>query len=344
MEQTAFRRNIHDPDTLKEFASRFPRPELLDYLYVLTYADLSALNANVWTEWKAAMLQELYQRTAEILRRNLKGKEIDAFHREQNDEAAERVVGALKGTIPPAKVMAHLAGVRNASYVALFSAEEIGEHIARGDGSEPVSALFVRGDAHTEITVIARDAPFALAKCCAVLSANDADIFDANVFTRDDGLIIDRFRVTDAGSKESLDSARCTKIAGDLRLVMRGELDIEQLFREHDRKWKRRPKAPANPIVTTDVRFIENPHFTIIDVYAPDAVGFLYRVTETISRLGLDIYFAKIGTRVDGIVDAFYTLDRDGKRVTDTVQQEKIRESILATIQRLAMERLERTS
>ncbi len=52
MEQTAFRRNIHDPETIKEFAARFVRPVLLDYLYVLTYADLSALNASVWTEWK----------------------------------------------------------------------------------------------------------------------------------------------------------------------------------------------------------------------------------------------------------------------------------------------------
>ncbi len=344
MEQTAFRRNIHDPDTLKEFASRFERPELLDYLYVLTYADLSALNASVWTEWKAAMLQELYQRTAEVLRRNLTGAEIDTFHREQNDEAAERVVEALRATIPPDEVRRHLEGVGNASYVSLFSEEEIGRHILMGADREPVSALFARAEAHTEITVIARDAPFALSKFCAVLSANDADIFDANVFTRDDGLIIDRFRVTDAGTKAGLDQARCEKIAGDFRLVMQGALDIARLFSEHDRKWRRRPKPPANPTVTTDVRFEENPNFTIIDVYAPDSVGFLYRVTETMSELGLDICFAKIATRVDGIVDAFYTLDREGKRVTDPGARERIREAVLATIRRLAGERLDHTS
>ncbi|HEX7573259.1 MAG TPA: [protein-PII] uridylyltransferase [Bacteroidota bacterium] len=344
MEQTAFRRNIHDPDTLREFASRFERPEQLDYLYLLTYADLSALNASVWTEWKAAMLQELYQRTSEVLRRNLTGSQIDEFHRGKNDEAAESVVEALSGSIPREQVRRHIAGVGSASYVALFSEEEIGQHILKGADSEPVSALFSRAGGHTEITVIARDAPFALSKFCAVLSVNDADIFDANVFTRDDGLIIDRFRVTDSGTKQGLEQRRCEKIAGDLRLVMEGALDIENLFREHDKKWKRRPKAPANPSVTTDVRFEENPHYTIIDVYAPDSVGFLYRVTETMSDLGLDIFFAKIATRVDGIVDAFYTLDRSGKQVTDRGTRESIRERILATIQHLAGERLDRTS
>jgi [protein-PII] uridylyltransferase len=344
MEQTAFRRNVHDPDTLREFASRFERPEQLDYLYVLTYADLSALNAGVWTEWKAAMLQELYQRTAEVLRRNLTGSQIDEFHREKHDETAERVVNALSGSIPRERVMRHITGVGNASYVALFSEKEIEQHILKGADSDPVSALFSRVGGHTEITVIARDAPFTLSKFCAVLAANDADIFDANVFTRDDGLVIDRFRVTDSGTKQELEQRRCEKIAGDLRLVIEGTLDIERLFREHDKKWKRRPRRPANPSVTTDVRFEENPHYTIIDVYAPDSVGFLYRVTEAMSALGLDIYFAKIATRLDGIVDAFYTLDRSGKQVTDPVTKERIREMILETIQRLAGERLDRTS
>jgi [protein-PII] uridylyltransferase len=344
MEQTAFRRNVHDPDTLREFASRFERPELLDYLYVLTYADLSALNASVWTEWKAAMLQELYQRTAEVLRRKLTGVEIDEFHRGITDEAAENVVEFLSRSIPPERVRRHIAGVGDASYVALFSEEEIEQHILKGGDSVPVSALFARAGGHTEITVIARDAPFALSKFCAVLSVNDADIFDANVFTRDDGLIIDRFRVTDSGTKQGLEQRRCEKIAGDLRLVMEGALDIENLFREHDKKWKRRPKLPTNPSVTTDVRFEENPRYTIIDVYAPDSVGFLYRLTETMSELGLDIRFAKIATRVDGIVDAFYTLDRSGKQITDPATRERIRERILSTIQRLAGERLDRTS
>jgi [protein-PII] uridylyltransferase len=344
MEQIAFRRNIHDPDTLKEFASRFERPELLDYLYVLTYADLSALNVNVWTEWKAAVLGELYQRTAEVLRRKLTGAEIDRLHREKTNEAAERVVEVLRASIPPETVRRHIAGIDSASYVSLFTEEEIGQHIIRGVDSEPVSALFSRAGGHTEVTVIARDAPFALSKFCAVLSANDADIFDANVFTRDDGLIIDRFRVIDAATKKGLEESRWRKIEGDLRLVMQGVLDIDHLFREHDKKWKRRPKRPVNPLVKTDVCFEENPRYTIIDVYAPDSAGFLYRVTETMSELGLDIYFAKIATRVDGIVDAFYVLDRAGRQITDPAVMEEIRGQILATIQRLARERLDRLS
>ena len=336
MEQIAFRRNVHDPDTLKEFAARFEKPHYLDYLYLLTYADLSAVNPGVWTEWKATMLRELYQRTAEVLARNLHGDQVDRFHHARREEVQERLASRLSADLPVAEVERHLHGMQNDSYFSLFTEDEIREHIVRSSGGEQVSAMFVDTGGSTEVTVIARDAPFALSRFCAVLSANDANIFDANIFTRDDGIIIDRFRVADAGTRKELDSVVCRKIAEDLKLVMKGTLDIEHVFREHHRRWKRRPRQPANPSIRTDVQFEDNPRFTIIDVYAPDAVGFLYRVTGTISRLGMNIYFAKIATRVDGIIDSFYVLDRGGTPVTDPQRRQEIRENILATIKELA--------
>ncbi len=340
MEQIAFRRNIHDPETIKEFAQKFPRPELLDYLYVLTYADLSAVNKSVWTEWKSAMLRDLYQLTAEVLRRNLRGDQIDEFQRSKQEAAAQSVVEALSDAIPRDRIERHLKGMQNDSYLSLFTEEEIGEHITTSSALETVSTSFRHGQGYTEVTVVAQDAPFALSRFCAVLSANDANIFDANIFTRDDGIIIDRFRVVDAGTKRAMDQRACAKIAEDLKHVLQGKLDIEQLFHEHRRKWKRRPKPPANPNIRTGVEFEDNPKFTIIDVYAPDSAGFLYRITEAISKLGLDIYFAKIATRVDGIVDAFYTLDRSGRPVSEPERQEAIRLEILETVKALSEQEL----
>jgi [protein-PII] uridylyltransferase len=84
------------------------------------------------------------------------------------------------------------------------------------------------------------------------------------------------------------------------------------------------------------VTFEDHPQFTIIDVYAPDMLGLLHRITETISRLGLNISFAKIATRVDGIVDSFYLLDAEGKKLADPEQQKTVKREILATIQALS--------
>jgi [protein-PII] uridylyltransferase len=42
MEQTAFRRNLNDPETLNNFTSRFTSIDELEQLYLLTYADSSS--------------------------------------------------------------------------------------------------------------------------------------------------------------------------------------------------------------------------------------------------------------------------------------------------------------
>ena len=340
MEQIAFRRNIHDPETIREFAGRFDKPEQLDYLYVLTFADLSAVNINVWTEWKAAILQELYQRTSEVLRRQLRGDAIDAYHRERRAAVVGQLIDSLSVTLPRDEVERHVRSVQNDSYFSLFSEEEIRRHILAGDLEGPVNVSFAHSGGYTEVTVVARDAPFALSRCCAVLAANDANIFDANIFTRDDGTIIDRFRVADAATQTGLEEHVCRKIAEDLEKVMAGAVGVEHLFAEHRRKWKRRPRLPVNPTIRADVVFEDTARFTIIDVYAADSVGFLYRVTETMSRVGLDIYFAKIATRVDGIVDAFYVLDRSGQPLRDGGARESVRQEILNTIRALEEEQL----
>jgi [protein-PII] uridylyltransferase len=138
--------------------------------------------------------------------------------------------------------------------------------------------------------------------------------------------------VVDAPTGRPLNQRVCAKVQEDLVKVAEGVLDIKELFQEHHRKWKRRPKEALNPSVRTDVTFEDTPRHTIIDVYAPDSVGLLYRITETISGLGLDIYFAKIATRVDGIVDSFYVLDRSGAPVSDRTRREAVKAKILETI------------
>ena len=76
MEQTAFRRNLNDPETLNSFTSRFNSIEDLDQLYLLTYADLSAVNSVVWTSWKSELLAELYRKTRAMLEEKISGEDL----------------------------------------------------------------------------------------------------------------------------------------------------------------------------------------------------------------------------------------------------------------------------
>lgn len=331
MEHVAFRRNLSDPQTIIDFCARIPRPSLLDYLYVLTYADLSAVNKTVWTDWKGMLLFELYRKSKEVLKGSLSQEQVRLAAETTHAKAVQQLVQSLAGVLPEESSSGHLGAVNNAAYLAAFNAEEIAEHIRRIERNEAVEVLFTHQDLMTEVTIIARDHPFALSHFCGVLSANDANILDAHIFTRNDGMIIDKFRVTDFLQHKRLTESQCTKIRQELSDVISGSTDIEHLLDRHRMKWKRLAKT-VNPNARIGVEFEEHPLYSIIDVFAPDRLGFLYKITEAISRLDLDIASAKIATRADGIVDSFYVRGRDGRRIEDPGHREAVRKALLQTM------------
>ncbi|MGB2868702.1 MAG: [protein-PII] uridylyltransferase [Bacteroidota bacterium] len=343
MEQVAFRRNLNDPLTIADFAARVKSRSRLDLLYVLTYSDLSAVNKHVWTEWKEMLLFDLYKKTRAALDSRMTSEEIQQWSTEQSSAAAAGVSKKLSKSFSREEIQRHLNLIENPSYLAAFTVDEIGEQLQALKQDRKVSLLFNHWSDFTEITVIAGDAPFALSKFCGVLSANDANIFDASIFTRNDGLIIDKFRVVDFFSKSVLTEAQCRKIRTEMADVLEGKTDIVNLLQRHRMKWKRR-SAGVNPNIRIDVEFENHPKFTIIDVFATDTLGFLHKVTETISKLGLNISFAKIATRVDGIVDTFYVLDMQGKTIEDPDRREAVRSGILATVRDLAESELATTT
>jgi [protein-PII] uridylyltransferase len=331
MEQVAFRRNLNDTLTIMQYSSMFKDSSLLSYLYVLTYADLSAVNRSVLTQWKETLLTELYIKTKRILDQHLTEEELQRQSIEQNADRMTHVIEKLRPDFDESEIHSHLQRIEEFGYFTLFSPEEIGKHITAIRALDSVAVLFNNTEKFTEVTVLAPDAPYALSKFCGVLTANDANIFDAQIITRTDGIIIDKFRVVDFFSKAALPEHVCQKIAKELLDVMRGTTVISSLLERHRAKWKRRIQPP-NPNIRHDVAFEEHPNFTLIDIYAADTLGFLHKITTAISEVGLNISFAKIATRVDGIVDSFYVLDGSGKKITDPEKLELIRQVLLKSI------------
>ena len=72
--------------------------------------------------------------------------------------------------------------------------------------------------------------------------------------------------------------------------------------------------------------------FTIIEVYTHDFPGLLYKLTDTLFRCKLDIWVAKIATKVDQGVDVFYVRDFDGQKVGEADQVAAIKEAIRAVL------------
>jgi [protein-PII] uridylyltransferase len=312
MEQVAFRRNLNDPETLNTFSLKFSSVEELDLLYLLTFADLSAVNSAVWTSWKSDLLSELYRKAKSMIEEQISGEELLVA----NTFNVTRDISKFSSDVSEHHVQEHLDSINDVAYSHIFSDEDIARHVEEIRRGVNLSVIFKENIDFTNMTVITKDTQGLLSKICGVLSINDANIHDARIFTRKDGIVIDTFSVTDFRTHKKLSVDNYSEIEKDLSDVLSGIIQLSQEFAGLKSKWWRIENKLFKRTGKIKIEFEKHKKYTIIDVFSPDRLGFLYQVTNKMNELGLVIYFAKIATKGDDIVDSFYVLYRNGRKVS----------------------------
>src|SRR4029450_7667134 len=86
---TAQKQDIGDPQVINAFARKVGDEAHLDYLYVLTCADVRGTNPKLWNSWKASLFHEFYERVKRALRRGLESP-IDQDELTRETQAAAR--------------------------------------------------------------------------------------------------------------------------------------------------------------------------------------------------------------------------------------------------------------
>ena len=312
MEQVAFRRNLNDPETLDNFVNIFLNKTQLKYLYLLTYADLSAVSPMVWTNWKSDLMEELYRKSFMMLSDKLSGEELlyeNTLAMLNNPLIADNEVIKL-----------HVESIDDAGYLQLYSHAEITEHVKQIERGHNISVFFKQDKGFTNITVITKDSEALLSRLCGSLSISDLNIHDAKIFTRKDGFVIDNFNVTDFRKKSEISEEKYVTIKKNITAALNNELHIVAEFKKIKTRWWRIENKIFKRKDKIKIDFEEYDKYSIIDVYSPDKIGLLYQITNKMNELGLVIYFAKISTRADDIVDSFYVLDRNGNKITQADQ------------------------
>ena len=328
MSNTAFRRDVDDPQTVADFCAVVQSVERLRLLLVLTVADIRAVGPGVWNGWKAGLLRGLHAAAEE----RLTGGHASGG-REARVARAQEEMRALLFDLPAAAVEAHIAR-GYPSYWLSFDAESHARHarMAHEAGSRPLM-IRNRVDSRrsvTEITIYALDHPGLFARIAGAMAVSGAGIVDAKIFTMTDGMALDTFWVQDANG-DPFD--RPDKLA---RLYSRIEQTLAGRLRPRDELGK----PPAVPSRTSVFKvapriFIDNDAsrtHTVIEVNAQDRAGLLYDLTRALSALNLQIASAHITTFGETAVDVFYVKDLFGLQVTHEGKLAQIREALLLLI------------
>ncbi|WP_448191764.1 [protein-PII] uridylyltransferase [Azospirillum sp. sgz301742] len=327
---TAFKRDLEDEKTARDFVALVQSPERLRLLLVLSVADIRAVGPQRWNNWKATLLRELYNRSEELMSGGL-----SAEGRERRIQAAQ---GALREELAadfePAEVDAHLT-LGYPAYWLSFDAETLGRHARLMRSAErdqrplTVETRVDRGRAVTEVTIHTTDHHGLFSRLSGAFAASGADIVDAKIFTMTNGMALDVFSVQDAVSGGAFEGGdKLAKLSVTIEKVLGGQLKPLQ-----DLANRRSPMTSRARVFHVPPRaLIDNAAsttHTVIEVNGRDRPGLLYDVTRALSNLSLQISSAKIATFGEKAIDVFYVKDVFGLKVTHDTKLAQIRERLL---------------
>ncbi len=327
MSRTAQREDISDPEVINRFAARIGDKARLDYLYLLTVADIHGTNPELWNSWRDSLLQGLYATTAKALRRGLDNP-VDADELIQETVAQTRELLSMEKSISVSA--AALWSTLGEDYFLRYTADEIAWHtktIMRTREEDLPLVLARSGRGGLELFLYAHDRANFFASTTAALNRQNLTIMDARIITADNGMTLDSYVVLEADGGEILDDTRLREILESLNRDLR---DIAGLPRLMQRRINRRLKHFRTP---TRVNFLpeDGRDRTRMEVIAGDQPGLLFTIGCAFLDADVAVQNAKILTVGERAEDIFYLTERDGTPLRDGTRK-KLSEFIIPAL------------
>jgi len=320
---TATRRDLDDPAVVRQVAKTVGEARRLHLLYLLTIADARATGPEAWSEWKDALVRELYNKALRVLAAGPVLK-VDAVAARALEVAAH--APDLVTLAEPLLASFPASYLRSASVADL--AEELrlvlgARDLSRGAGARWRLDTDPRNGQPT-LTVCVPDRPGTLARTAGVLALNQISVLRAQAYATTDGIALERFVI------DPPRHVNWSKVTGDLEAAWSGRLAVEARLARKARDY-RRGDFPA-----PDVRVLpdESEGSTVVEVRAPDALGLLHAIAGAFADLDLDLHVAKIDTLGQRVVDVFYVHVPGGAKLTDD-QATEVKLAIRHRVQRL---------
>jgi [protein-PII] uridylyltransferase len=309
MSVAAFRRDMEDPEVVKQFAKLVGTEQRLKMLCLLTMADLEAVGPDVLTPWKEELLWRLYVDTYNRLTLGYGDEVIDT-----TASGLVEITTARPDDITQDDLERFLEGLPQ-RYLRLVDQARVYEHVRLSRNLQRFEAhcSLQQKDSSWELTIVSLDQPQLFSKICGVLSYFGMDILRGQAMTNRHDVALDLFQFTDRENAFSLNPSGQSELAQLLDDVVAGREDIDRKLHSKALGLARRRSVRVAPMVHFDNQYSDR--FSILEIVTQDAWGLLFHVSRVISRHECDIELVLISTEGDRAIDVFH-LTKNGAKIS----------------------------
>jgi glutamate-ammonia-ligase adenylyltransferase len=283
------------------------------------------------------------------------GKKLIELYEQHTDairSVFDRIVGGAddEATTSSLQIEPHVTRMAP-SYGETFTTDEIGRHAAmvrRLSHDHPLElSVDELEDGRRRITIVSYDHLGMLSIITGLLQAFGFDIIDGHIFTYEplEGRIQtevqepDRQHIVDVFTVRSIKGPPGRQVWSDYEKDLRDMIEalgegrraeVQGMLAERIASATPRSDAPRQlyPVdITIDNQ--TDDRYTVLHIDAPDAIGFLYELTNALTLLEVDIARVDVSSVGERVRDTLYVSDLAGRRLTDEEDQTRIR---LATV------------
>ena len=330
MSGVAQREDIHDPEVINAFALRMGDQLHLDYLFVLTVADINGTNPNLWNTWRASLLRKLYFATKRALSQGL---EVTVGKDTLVQQNRERALAVLLETGFTHKQVIELWQHASEDYFLRESVRDIvwqTEALAI-HANERTPLVIIRNftdlqqEGATQVFVRATNSAFLFANLSAALERLNLNIHDARMYVMGAEVCVLSFIVLETdGRPLKRDEAQL----GQMQKMLQ-----EAAAAEHQQS-RNRPQAPTrkqrhfNRHTVTTLANIDSKPYSILEVLCPDRPGLLASVADVFIEMGIVLHNAKITTLGENVEDVFFITDNNNHKLCDPAVIEELQATV----------------
>ena len=320
MSVTAQKQDISDPGVVRAFATLVGERERLDYLYLLTCADIAGTSPKLWNAWKDRLLADLYLATRRALREGLETP-VDAEARVAEAQEATRALMRGHGH-DDASINRQFAEMPDESFLR-YRPEQLAWQAAAlvevRMGETQVAVRPVGGQdggrgGALEVFVHSPDRDGLFAAIVATLDRHGYAVHQARILMGPHGTVFDTFEVLPADTFASGDPAQL-ELA--LRQALSGELENVRAPRRAAPRQLRHFRFPPQVdfSATTDGRR------SLLGLVCPDRPGLLADVAQALRSCRLRVHDARIATFGERAEDLFQITDEHDQPLDATAQE-----------------------
>ncbi len=312
MSQTTQRSDIYDPQVIHAFCQHLPNPDYLDYLYLLTVADICGTNPALWTAWKDSLLKELYRSAKQAM---------------QHERALinETVIIEQKQNLAMSNLLA--MGYRHDQVCNLWSSiknkyflHESAEIITRHTSSildctqyPLVMIMPHHSQGGTEVFTYQphRDDRFVIIS--TVLNNLHCTIQEAFISTGSNNFNLDTFVILDEKNREITSKERVEKIKSSLSFYLKSKERLPSIIKRR----QTRTQAHFNVEPSLEFSLYPKQNQTLLFLVTGDRPGLLAAISQVFYQQNIQLHHAKIATAGERVEDTFHLSNEKGQPLTN---------------------------